>query len=419
MKKNTSSKNKTPFFKRRGIKILLVIAILLIGIRIALPYAILKYVNKSLREMKGYYGHVNDIDLAIYRGAYKINSIYLNKVDTLSMEQTEFFQSRVIDLSIEWQALLDGKIVGELDFEDPRLKFTKDKVEPKEISNDTSDFRDLLDKLMPLRVNRFEIINGVIQYTDNTSNPKVDIQMNNTHVLAENLTTEKTDDILPSTVTADANIYKGHLRLNMRLNALADKPTFDMNTELKDTHLPELNEFFKAYGKFDVNRGVFGLYAEVAAKQGKFVGYVKPVIKDLDVLGAEDRKDNILQKMWEAVVGGAGQLLRNQKHDQVATKVPLEGTFEKTDANIWYAILQVLKNAFIQALQPSIDQEINISSVGKEEENKLKIPGVENKDAENKEENKEDNEKKGLFKKIFKKDKEKEDEKSENNSEKK
>jgi hypothetical protein len=419
MKKNTSSKNKKPFFKRRGIKILLAIVILLIGIRIALPYAILKYVNKSLREMKGYYGNVNDIDLALYRGAYKINNIYLNKVDTLSMEQTEFFQSRVIDLSIEWQALLDGKIVGELDFEDPRLKFTKDKVEPKEISNDTSDFRDLLDKLMPLRVNRFEIINGVIQYTDNTSNPKVDIQMDNTHVLAENLTTEKSDDILPSTVTADANIYKGHLHLNMRLNALADKPTFDMNTELKETHLPELNEFFKAYGKFDVNRGVFGLYAEVAAKQGKFVGYVKPVIKDLDVLGAEDRKDNILQKMWEAVVGGAGQLLRNQKHDQVATKVPLEGTFEKTDANIWYAIIQVLKNAFIQALQPSIDQEINISSVGKEEEKGLKIPGVENKDAGNKEENKEDKEKKGLFKKIFKKDKEKEDEKSDSSQEKK
>lgn len=409
-KKEKTSKRK-PFFKRTSTRILLAIIILLIGVRIALPYVVLKYANKALSHMHGYYGHVSDIDIALYRGAYKINNIYLHKVDTTSMQESEFFEARQIDLSVHWAALLQGKIVGELEFDDPRIKFIKDRVEPKQIKNDTSDFRSLLDKFMPLRVNRFEIINGVIQYIDSTSNPLVNIQMDETHVRAENLTTEKSDDILPSTVTAEANIYKGHLTLEMRLNPFSKEPTFDLNTELKDTQLPELNSFFKAYGKFDVNKGTFGLFAEVASKQGNFVGYVKPLIKNLDVLGEEDRKDNILQQIWEGFIGGVGQVLKNQKHDQIATKVPLEGSFKNTKTNLWYAVLEVLRNAFIQALQPTIDQQISLGSVGKSSMQSIqKESGAPPAKEEDKKDDKKEK-KKGFFKKLFgKKDKDKTEE---------
>jgi hypothetical protein len=414
MEKGNHTKVRRPFFKRRGIKILLIIVVLLIGIRLALPYIVLKQVNKTLSNLPGYFGHVQDIDLAIYRGAYQIKNIYLHKIDTLTNEESEFFDARLIDLSVHWGALLEGKIVGELSLDDPRLKFTKDKVEPKQVAEDTTTFRQLLDNFMPLRVNRFDLRNGVIQYEDFTSNPKVNIQMDNTRIVAENLTTERSAELMPSTVTVESNIYGGKLDIHMKLDPLAEEPTFDMNTNLTNTNLPEMNDFFKAYGKFDVNKGNFGLYAEVAGKDGKFIGYVKPLIKDLDVLGHEDRKDNILQKVWEAVVGGAGQLLRNQKHDQVATKVPLEGSFKNTKADIWTAIWLVLKNAFIQALQPSIDQEINIASVNEVElkEDGTKKDGDE-KDGEGKDGEKK--EKKGFLKKIFNKrdeDRKKEEEKS-------
>jgi hypothetical protein len=354
--------------------------------------------------MNGYYGHIEDIDLALYRGAYKIKNMYLHKVDSLTREESDFFESRIIDLSIHWKALFQGKIVGELEFEDPRIKFTKDKVEPKQIRNDTADFQKLLDDFMPLEVNRFEITNGVIQYIDPTSKPKVDIQMDNTHVVAENLKSVKDTSLLPAYVEATANVYRGTMTLNMKLDPLASQPTFDLNLELKDTYLPDLNDFFEAYGKLDVNKGVFGLYSEIASKQGKFVGYVKPLIKDLDILGKEDRKDNILQKLWEAIVGAAGQALKNQRHDQVATKIPIRGTFKEAKTNIWIAVLEILKNAFIQALQPAIDKEINITSVNKSQTLKEKITGEKPKEDNNKN-------KKGFFNKIFNKDQKEESKK--------
>lgn len=370
-KSNKETKNlKAPHSKRKKIFIILAsVLLLLVVIRIILPYAILHYANKTLSEMDGYYGHIKDIDLSIYRGAYTICDIHLNKVDSASGKQSPFFNSKIIDLSVEWKALLSGSIVGELVFETPVLTFIKEKVEPRQLAADTTDFRELLADFMPIKVNRVEVRNGTIQYIDEASNPKVDVKLINTQVVATNLRNAYDNAaLLPSDVTMSAGLYEGTFNLNMKLNPLAEHPTFDMNAELENTNLVLLNDFFQAYGKVDVNKGTFGLYSEVAAKDGQFKGYVKPIIKELDVVGKEDRDDNFFRKIWEGIVGTAGQILKNQKEDQVATKVPLEGDISAPDVKTWTAIIEVLRNAFIQALFPSIEAQINITSVGKTDE---------------------------------------------------
>ena len=376
--------------KRRHLKLKIFLSIiaLIIIVRIILPYVALHYANKTLASMNGYFGHVNDIDLAIYRGAYMIKDFYIDKVDSVSQQQVPFISAQVIDLSVEWKSLFHKRIVGELEITNPVLRFTKDKAEPAAIQKDTNDFRKVLKSFMPLKINRFQIINGKIQYIDSTSTPKVDISMTNTQVLAENLSTVQDTALLPAKVTASADVYKGTMQLNMKLDPLADSPTFDMNADLKNTSLPELNDFLKAYAKFDVNAGTFGLYAEVASKDGKFTGYVKPIIENLDVAGPEDRKDTFFSKVYEAIVGAVGVVLKNPEEEQVATKIPLEGTYGETTIGTWQAIIEVLRNAFIQALYPSIDHEISILSVDKVETE----------------------EEKGFFEKIFSKSDKKEDE---------
>ncbi|HYC86500.1 MAG TPA: DUF748 domain-containing protein [Chryseosolibacter sp.] len=351
--------------KYRLIRLALIVIVLLVAIRLALPYVILKYANKSLNEMDGYRGHVEDIDLAIIRGAYRLDSIYLNKLDSASGKETPFFAASIVDLSIEWKALLKGEIVGELIFTEPMLRFTKDKVEPDEVRKDSTGFKEMLDAFMPLRVNRFEANNARLQYIDEGSKPPVNIQLTNAYIIARNLRNsyDSAGEILPASLQARADVYEGTLNVDVRLNPLAEDPTFDLNAQLQNTNLVKMNDFFKAYAKADVSRGTFGLYTELAAKDGKFTGYVKPMIKDLDVLGHEDRKDNLLKKLWEGIVGGVGEVFENQPKERIATKVPLEGSTRDLDTNVWYAIGEIVQNAFIRALQPSIDQEINIATV--------------------------------------------------------
>src|SRR5215204_1728587 len=324
------------------------------------------------------------------RGAYQIDSIYLNKMDSLTHKQTDFFAAKNIDLSIEWKALFKGSLVGELEFNSPKLIFTKNKTEIGHVAKDTNDFRKILKDFMPLRINRFGVNNGSIHYVDATAKPKVDIALKNTYILAQNLTNATDNETkLPSTVTASANAYGGTVSFNMKLNALAERATFDLNAEVKNTNLVLLNDFLKAYADVDVNKGNFGLYTEFASLKGKYKGYVKPVIKDLDVLGPEDRGDNFFHKVWEGLVGGVSKVLENRKKDQIATKVPIEGDFSGAETNIIEAIWELLRNAFIHALMPSIDHQINLRSIAEDEE-------------------KDD---RGLLKRIFgKKDKDKKDE---------
>lgn len=352
---------------KRWMKIMLAVVVVLVIVRLLLPHLVLRYANKQLAAIDGYYGHIEDIDIALFRGAYRIDSIYLNTRDTVTQKQSPFFSARAIDLSVEWKALFHGSIVGELIFERPVITFTKDKVEPADVKKDSSDFNDLLDDLMPLQVNRFEINNGQLRYRDLTTKPRVDVSMTDMRVVALNLRNSyDSSSLLPAKVMARANVYEGTFEMNVNLNPWAERPTFDLNADLKNTNLVLLNDFFKAYAKIDVNKGTFGMYTEVASKQGRFTGYVKPIIKDLDVLGEEDRDDNLFRKLWEAVMGGAGKLLENKPNDQVATKIPFEGDLNQPDTDVWTTVVNVLQNAFVRAIQPAIDNEINIASVGAE-----------------------------------------------------
>lgn len=353
--------------RRRRLIIIGSIILALIIFRIFLPTIVLHYVNKQLAEIPDYRGHVEDIDISLYRGAYQIQGISLNKITGKVPEP--FFDCTEIDLSVQWSALFKGEIVGEIIFVQPKINFVKGPtVEQSQTSVDSS-WVDVVKDLIPMQINRLEIADGEVHYKDFHSNPKVNIFINNIDALATNLSNaDDSTKTLPATVDATGNTFgKGEFRFHMDLNPLAEPMAFDMNSELKNVEMVELNDFLKAYGKFDVSGGTFGLYTEMAAKDGKFEGYVKPVMKDLEVVEWEQKEEgSFLQKAWETVIAAGTEVLENRgaEKEQVATKVPLSGNMESPNIDIATTIGTLLKNAFIQALKPSLDNTVNYGNVG-------------------------------------------------------
>ena len=90
--------------RKRLVIILGSVLILLIAVRMALPYILLKLVNKELQNIPGYTGHVDDIDVALIRGAYKIKMIKLEK--TGGKIPVPFFSAPLIDLSLQWASFV-------------------------------------------------------------------------------------------------------------------------------------------------------------------------------------------------------------------------------------------------------------------------------------------------------------------------
>lgn len=345
-----------------------IISVLII-FRLLLPYIVLKYVNGKLENLEEYYGHVDDIDIHLYRGAYEIKDIRIlkrveKKGQTGEKDTIPFFKSPSIDLSIEWSAIFKGSIVGEISVEEPVVNFVKDKHEGEDIKADTADFAQLVDDLMPVTINRFDIHNGEVHYRDLQAKPKLDLALKNINVTATNLTNvTDSKELLPATLTASAEAYEGKFALNAKFDGLAKKPTFDMTTSLKGLNLVLVNDMLREYANFDVKKGTFNMYGEFAAKEGKFGGYVKPFLKDLDVVQWKKEEGNFKQILWETVVASAAEILQNQKKEQLATKIQMNGTFDKVHLNTWRAISYVLRNAFLNALRPSVDNSININNL--------------------------------------------------------
>jgi uncharacterized protein YhdP len=362
---------KTP--KHRKKRILLIIlgslVVLLIAVRIALPYILLRVVNKQLSEIKGYYGHVDDIDVALIRGAYTLKNTHLDKVG--GKIPVPFFSADIIDLSLEWSALFHGQIDGKIRTEHPVLNFVKGPTEETSQTGVDSSWTDVVSNLMPLKINRLEVNDGEIHYRDFHSNPKIDLSTKQVHILAENLSNAKHNkEVLPSTAEATAKVYGGEARLHMKLNVLSKIPVFEVKAELLSLDITNLNNFLQAYGNFDVKQGNISIYMEAATKDDVIKGYVKPLIKDLKVVNWKEDKDKPLKIAWEAVIGSVAWVFKNHGKDQLATKVEFEGNLKSPNINILEIIGQVLHNAFIQALYPSLENSISLNSVKADDKDK-------------------------------------------------
>lgn len=354
-------------FSKPG-KFILWLIVILILLRIALPYIMLHFANKELAKMSGYYGHINDLSVALYRGAYTLDSIYINKIQDKTGKENPFFSAKEVDLSLDWGSLFNGKLAGEVIFIQPDIRFTQNKVDLEDVAKDSSSFRELLDDFMPIQINRTEIKDGRIVYVDNTTSPKIEMEMTDIDALALNLkNTYHKKDVLPATLRLTSRVHGGDMQLNMRLNPLSEHTDFDFDMEVVKVDLPQLNPFFKEYANLDVNKGSFNMYMEAATKDNDFVGYVKPFIEHLDVLSwkGQDKDDGFFHKIWEGIAGFGGKIFTNQRTDKIATKIPLSGSLgaDGVQTNSFIAVYNIVKNAFFKALNQKLDDEISIQNI--------------------------------------------------------
>ncbi|KKK86687.1 hypothetical protein LCGC14_2760740, partial [marine sediment metagenome] len=161
---NSSNRKSKRGAKKKRYIIPIVIVVLLVAFRLYLPTLIKNYANKVLADIPGYYGHVEDIDLAIYRGAYVINGMYLNKVNAKT--QVPFLNFPKTDISVEWKSLFNGKIVSEITMYDPEVTyvFEDQQQATSEGEADADDWTKALTDLVPISINHFEIHNGKLGF---------------------------------------------------------------------------------------------------------------------------------------------------------------------------------------------------------------------------------------------------------------
>jgi hypothetical protein len=329
-------------------------------IRLALPGIVKNYVNKKLNELPGYTGHVDDIDIALIRGAYVIKGLVLRK--KTDPAKYPFLEIRHTDLSIEWKSLFKGRLVSEIVMTDPAIHILATESLSKEPSKDS--WTKTVKALMPITINKLRINNGKFSYLDFEKKPNVDLHIDEIQLTAINLANvEKTSDPLPSLVNLTGiSIGQGHLKANMKVNILKDIPDFNANLQLTSVNMLSLNGFLEANVKFDIERGEMDVFSKLALKDSEMDGYIKPFIKNLKVLDLKKdikKKEGPIKIVKKAIVGLFTKVVQNPKTKKIATVVPIKGNIHNPKTSGWATFLGVLKNAFIKALHESIGNELD------------------------------------------------------------
>jgi len=346
----------------RWTKILLVISLLLLLIRLAMPYAILRYIEYRFDKIPEYKIHIDDLDLHLYRGAYVLKGIRL--INITKQIPVPFFSAERIDLAVQWRALFHRRLVAEMKIESPELNFVIDpKGEQQQLTID-QEWQNAVKALFPLNFNNIIVRDGRLSFQSFTSRPPFKLflkQVNGKLVNLQNA--ERLNKHMVSSLAIDAKgMDDSPVVFRMEFDPFAKQPTFDLDAEIKRMNIPEANNFLRHYTKIKVKKGLFSLYVEAAAARGKITGYAKPIIEHLEVVEVKE-DDSVIEALYKSGVQLLSKILENPEKKSVATKIAIKGDIEDPDTSIWSIVSNLLHHAFIQALIPKIDNSIDMRDV--------------------------------------------------------
>jgi hypothetical protein len=356
---------------------LLSLVLVLITARLVLPYFVTRYVNTVLADLHGYTGKINDIDIALIRGAYVLKGLQIDKVG--GKVPVPFLKCETLDLAVEWKALLHLKVKAKVRLEELVLNFVEGPTKESSQSGKEVDWASALDKLLPIDVNRFEVNKGKINYRDFNASPQIDIYLNEVELIATNLSNVVDQQkLLPSALyVSSRSSGGGKLLVTGSLNVMKKFPDADLNLKLTEVDLTAFNGFTQAHAGFDFEKGNLALFSQVAMVDGKIDGYVKPLLRGIKVLKWSEEKEPFTNKLWEGAIGLVIDALKNHQEDQFATKLEIHGDVHDKKIDMWLAVLNVLRNGFIKAFDPKFDHstvaEKKITEqLARERKNKIK-----------------------------------------------
>jgi hypothetical protein len=342
-----------------------ILAVLLIAARAAAPFVVKDWLNKKLVALESYDGHVTDIDLALLRGAYRADMVRI--VKTGSKQPEPFFDAEHVDISIEWRNLLRGKLVVECVLQRPRVNLIRaDTKEQSQLGTEVN-WADELEKLSPFKFNTIVVKDGFATFRAPGIRSKDALQASNIFGEITNMTNvAKSGQATFAGFRASATVLdSGSALVVGSANPLARTPTFDVNLTVKDVELPRVNPWLREYIKADAEAGDFELYTEIAAADGKFRGYAKPIMRKVDIYRSEEATDSAFQRVWEGLVDFAAEIFEDQDTGQVAARIPIEGTIENPEAGVFETVVSVVRNAFVSAFTRSLEGSVSIRSVRK------------------------------------------------------
>ncbi|MEO7053305.1 MAG: DUF748 domain-containing protein, partial [Rhodanobacter sp.] len=258
-------------------------------------------------------------------------------------------------------ALTHGLLRGKVAFYRPVLNFVDGNGEDDTQSGKGVDWRSKLKLLTPMRLDELGVTNGTITFHNFVSSPRVDLKMTDVNGTASNLTNvERHDGSRVANMHATAEIL-GHapLETHAQFDPLRDHGDFKLALRVSHVDLTKANQLARAYTGLDLASGEGDFTMQLEASHGELTGYAKPLFQHLQIFSwkqdVEQDHKNPFQLAWEATAQVVTSIFKNHSKDQFATRIPISGRIDNKQLGTFEAIVNILRNAFVQAYTPQLE----------------------------------------------------------------
>ncbi|WP_413468922.1 DUF748 domain-containing protein [Pseudomonas sp. FME51] len=340
-----------------------VLALLLIILHLMLPYLVRNFLNDKLADMGEYQGHIEDVDMTWWNGAYRINELVIAKTE--GENQVPFVTLPVTDIKIRMRALWkEGILIGVVDLHEPELNFVDGESEAQKQTGEGVDWRAQLEEMVPVRLNEVNVHDGAVFFRNFSSDPPVNINANDIQLTVRNLTNAPDAQGQRSASMEGTANFLDHAAVEAaaHFDPLGRVDNLDLQLRMLGLDLTRINDFSSAYGKFDFRAGEGDLTMEIDVEERQLTGYVKPLMRNVDVFDMDQDIRNedkgFFRGLWEAIVHGGQEVLQNQSKDQFATRIELTGSLDNAEMSAFQAFIQILRNAFVEAFSPRFERAL-------------------------------------------------------------
>jgi hypothetical protein len=330
-----------------------VVLAVVVVIRLILDPIAAHYTRKGLNASETMRGDFDRLHVTVFPPGYEIHRLKVDERVDRGWKHPLFYAERV-KAGVDMGALLHGRVVARARIDEPKIIYTRREKTEKKTTTAPPDLVPLLRKVLPARMDRVEVRNGEILFRDLVDKGQPELWVHKIEMAVEDLATRrKLTGGMPATVSASAELGRsGQVSMFVSANPFARPLAFAGRVEERGWRIAELYDFVEPQTKLQPTQGTLDVFIEFKSHEGRITGGVKPVLKNAQVKAAEEGIGTRLK----AGLADEGLHLFSDRvpgRNAVATVIPIEGTLDKPDIQLWPTAMGVVRNAFVEGVSSS------------------------------------------------------------------
>jgi hypothetical protein len=341
----------------RAVKSALVLLVVLILLRLALPYVLIAVINHRLAQPGLVQGHIEDLSMGLWRGRYEISGLHLTSIGADGTGRGPLLEVAQISCRVHVTSLLAGRYEGSLILHQPELHLgppAKEAAKQADEPSSEAQWQTILLSLVRFRIAAIAVDGGRIDYDD----PGRAVHA------AIGTIAGRIDDLILHDPQEGPTSFRfrgttpGEGALDIRGEARPDAkpPQLDMEASLEHLELTALSPITGNYDGLRFESGTFAGYLEYHLDGTRIDGSFKPMFRHLAVSSYQHKEGRLATRLfWSVVVPVAEYVLKNGEKDQQAAIIPIKGRITDPHSSTWTVVATALSNAFIRALAPGFD----------------------------------------------------------------